>query len=317
MESVKVESVTTIMRGTIDLKALLAKAKEEKRKWLEENRSRLKEEYEVTENFSDDELLKIRDYEIGESVCEKCHGLPCKKSKNKSLKQVVEIDVPNGLVYEKVGTCKYEKARQRMEQMKHNFRSARISANYLDKTFADYEVDENNRAAVEVAKKIIKGEEHGAYFYGAFGAGKTFLSALIAKEMVSKGISVLFYKVPFLVKDLQDAMFDKSNPFKESELLKQICEVPVLILDDFGMSGKVTTYAAGRLSMIIDARYENENLTTIITSNLSLRRLEEKLDKPSDTEDAFTLDGGRIVDRLREMCKAVKFEGESRRGKNG
>lgn len=311
------ESITTIMRGTIDLKALLAKAKEEKRKWLEENRLRLEKEYEVTENFSDNELLKIRDYEIGESVCAKCHGLPCKKKQRKSLKQVVEIDVPNGLVYERVGTCKYEKARQRMEKMKYDFRSARISPSYLDKTFADYEVDENNRAAVEVAQKIIKGEEHGAYFYGAFGAGKTFLSALIAKEMVNKGISVLFYKVPFLVKDLQDAMFDKSNPFKESELLKQICEVPVLILDDFGMSGKVTTYAAGRLSMIIDARYENENLVTIITSNLSLKNLKVKLDNPSDTEDAFTLDGGRITDRLREMCKVVNFGGESRRGKNG
>ena len=127
---------------------------------------------------------------------------------------------------------------------------------------------------------------------------------------------VLFYKVPFLVKDLRDAMFDKSNPFEESELLNQICKVPVLILDDFGMSGKVSTYAAGRLSMIIDARYENDDVATIITSNLSIRALAEKLDNPSDAEDDFMLDGSRIADRLNAMCEVVKLGGESRRRKN-
>ena len=129
-------------------------------------------------------------------------------------------------------------------------------------------------------------------------------------------VPVLFYKVPFLVKDLRDAMFDKSNPFKESELLNQICKVPVLILDDFGMSGKVSTYAAGRLSMIIDARYENDDVATIITSNLSIRALAEKLDNPSDAEDDFMLDGSRIADRLNAMCEVVKLGGESRRRKN-
>ena len=65
--------------------------------------------------------------------------------------------------------------------------------------------------------------------------------------------------------------------------------------------------------MIIDARYENSKLVTIITSNLSLKALKDKMDNPSDSTDAFTLDGSRIADRLKEMCVIVKLNGESRR----
>ena len=290
--------------------------KKECEKWLEENKSRLIEEYGVTENFSADELLKIREYEKSAAMCDKCNGLPCAKRKMPTIRQSLKIDIPNCAIYEYESVCKFEKARRNAERIKQNFKSAKISTDYLNKTFEDYEVDANNKNAVQTAKKILQGKERGAYFFGAFGTGKTFLAAIIANEFVKKGVSVLFYKVPFLVKDLQDAMFDKTDRFHESTLLKQICEVPVLILDDFGMSGKVSTYAAGRLSMIIDARYENSKLATIITSNLSLKALQEKLDSPSDATDAFTLDGSRIVDRLKEMCAVVSFGGNSRRSRN-
>ena len=310
------ENITAIKPlGTIDLETMRMKVKEEREKWLTENRVRLEQEYGINEKFSEYELLKIREYEKGKKICEGCEGLPCGKIKDKMLRSTLEINSASGVIYERVGTCRWERARQNEERMEHNFKSAKISSNYLNKDFSDYEVDAENKLAVETVKKILRGEERGAYFYGAFGTGKTFLSAITAKELTKRGKATLFYKVPFLVKDLQDAMFDKSDLFKESSLLKQICEVPVLILDDFGMSGKISTYAAGRLSMIIDARYENDNLVTIITSNLSLRALEEKLNKPSDATDNFTLDGGRITDRLREMCAIVKLGGTSRRSK--
>ena len=152
------------------------------------------------------------------------------------LVSTIKIDVQRKSVDEYFGTCKFEKARRDIERIKRNFKSAKISADYLGKTFSDYKIDFHNREAVKVAKEILEGKESGAYFFGAFGTGKTFLSAILAQELVKKGLGVLFYKVPFLVKDLHDAMFNKSDPFQESRLLKQICEVPVLILDDLGMS---------------------------------------------------------------------------------
>ena len=302
-----------IMASKIDFDAVKSQRQRTNEKWLEENKSRLIAQYGVTENFSDFELLKIRDYEAEKKVCDTCTGLPCKKNISRTFRTSIKVDQVRKQICEYSGTCKFERARQNFERIKRNFKSANISADYLQKSFDDYDVDAENQNAVEVAKQILTGEERGAYFYGTFGTGKTFLSAIIANEFVKKGVGVLFYKVPFMVKDLQDAMFDKSNPFRESRLLKQICEVPVLILDDCGMSGKISTYAAGRLSMIIDARYENSKLTTIITSNLSLTALKEKLDNPSDAADKFTLDGSRIVDRLRTMCAIVKFNGDSRR----
>ena len=299
--------------GNIDIEALRSQRRIEEEKWLEENKSRLNEEYGVTEDFSDCELLRIRKYEETAAICKKCTGLPCVKRNWQGIRTSFEVDPVRKQIYEYSGTCKYEKARLNIERIKRNFKSAKISTDYLGKSFSDYKIDLNNREAVKVAKEILEGQERGAYFYGAFGAGKTFLSAIMANEFVKKGVGVLFYKVPFLVKDLQDAMFDKTDKFRESRLLKQICEVPVLILDDFGMSGKISTYAAGRLSMIIDARYENSKLVTVITSNLSLNALQEKMDNPSDSTDAFTLDGSRIADRLKEMCAIVKLNGENRR----
>lgn len=297
------------MLGTIDVEKLKA----EKARWLEDNVARINAEYGMGEDFGESEFMKVRRYEEEKAECGKCAGLPCKKSRTPTFQTVLKIDVARRTVEESLKLCKYEKARREKEKIKRNFKSAKISTDYLNKTFADYEVDVNNKKAVEVAKKILKGEERGAYFYGAFGTGKTMLAAIIAQESMKKGVGVLFYKVPFLVKDLQEAMFDKVNPMRESELLKQICEVPMLILDDFGMSGKISTYAAGRLSMIIDARYENSKKQTIITSNLTLKKLQEKLDNPSDAVDDYTLDGSRIADRLKEMCEIAKFEGESRR----
>ena len=310
-EMMRIGEMPNLLGSTakIDFSAL----KKEREKWLETNKSRLIEEYGLTEDFSADELLKIREYENSAAICEKCNGLPCLKRKMQTIRQTLKIDVPNCSIYQYESVCRFEKARRNAERIKRIFKSAKISTGYLNKTFEDYEVDANNKNAVQTAKNILQGRERGAYFYGAFGAGKTFLAAIIANEFVKKGVSVLFYKVPFLVKDLQDALFDDSDKFHESTLMKQIREVPVLILDDFGMSGKVSTYAAGRLSMIIDARYENSELATIITSNLSLKALQEKLDNPSDATDAFTLDGSRIADRVKEMCAVVSFGGESRR----
>ena len=299
--------------GNIDINALRKQRQLEEEKWLEENKNRLNKQYGTDENFSNFELLKIRDCEKATAICENCIGLPCSKKTLQGIKTSFKVDPVKKQIYEFNGTCKYEKARQSIETVKRNFKSAKISADYLGKSFSDYKIDFNNRKAVKIAKEILEGKESGAYFYGAFGTGKTFLTAIIANEFVKKGVGVLFYKVPFMVKDLQDAMFDKSDKFRESRLLKKICEVPVLILDDLGMSGKVSTYAAGRLSMIIDARYENSKLATVITSNLSLDALQEKLDSPSDSTDAFTLDGSRIADRLKEMCAIVEFGGESRR----
>ena len=299
--------------GNIDINALRSQRQLEEEKWLEENKNRLIEKYGVTEDFSDFELLKIRDCEKTMAICKNCIGLPCSKRTLQGIKTSFKVDPIRKQIYEFNGTCKFEKARQNIETAKRNFKSARISADYLGKSFSDYKIDFNNRKAVKIAKEILEGKEKGAYFFGAFGTGKTFLSAILAQEFMNKGVGVLFYKVPFLVKDLQDAMFDKTDPFKETRLLKKICEVPVLILDDLGMSGKVSTYAAGRLSMIIDARYENSKLATVITSNLSLDALQDKLDSPSDSTDAFTLDGSRIADRLKEMCAIVELGGESRR----
>ncbi|MBR2518389.1 MAG: ATP-binding protein [Selenomonadaceae bacterium] len=189
--------------------------------------------------------------------------------------------------------------------LNNKFRSSRIPARYLGKTFADYEVDKLNQAAVEFAKTALE-SPIGAYFFGECGTGKTFLAALIAQEFLQNGKSVIFIKVPSLLDDIK-ATFNGNGT--ELDLLDELRAANLVVLDDFGME-KSTQWAGSELCKILDMRYDNPTGKTIITSNLSPKELAEHLNNASD---GANLNGSRIADRLREICKPVLLRGTTRR----
>ena len=81
-------------------------------------------------------------------------------------------------------------------------------------------------------------------------------------------------------------------------MLKDYFNTPLLILDDLGAE-KTTDWALQSLYIIINKRL-SEELQTIITSNLSLDELRDKI-------------GDRIASRIAGMCKIVKLTGRDRR----
>ena len=246
--------------------------------------------------------------------CDKCTGYPCRKSstrgKGKGFKPIIQVDTRWGLSIA-AARCKTYSDHFRQEALARKFKQAKIPPCYKGKTYADYHVDAQNKDAVTFAKTLSRAGYRGAYFFGEVGTGKTFLAALIAQEFLSAGKSVLFEKVADLLTEFY-AIY-RGQGGSEDSLLDDLYNVDLLVLDDFGIE-KSTQFVGATLCKILDARYNREDVTTLITSNYTLEQIKRRLNNPSDLQSGdLCLNGSRIYDRCREICKPILFKGESRR----
>lgn len=232
-------------------------------------------------------------------LCEGCNGTDCQKKSKRYWYPILSKE--EGVEVRRYCQCKVGKQRE----LQSKIRSSRIPSRYLGKTLEDYQVDKLNRVAVEFAKVALKSNV-GAYFYGEAGTGKTFLASLIAQDFLREGKSVVFVKVPNLLSDIQATFNGKG---KELDLLDELRAANLVVLDDFGME-KSTQWAGSTLCKILDMRYDNPDALTIITSNLSLEELAAHLNNANDGKN---LNGSRIADRCREICKPILLKGTTRR----
>ncbi len=198
-----------------------------------------------------------------------------------------------------------------MQQKKldNKFRMARISkallACRLDNFNLDYYLSsdstkayrESAQRALEAARDFIKRYMEDPYglgllFTGPVGSGKTFLAASIANELMIKGYQVLFLVVPDLLDELRATYKSEAN---ELDLLDTARTMPVLILDDLG-AHNYTEWSRNRLYSIINYRM-NDQLPTIITTNLTLDEMEDYL-------------GARTTSRLVQMSRIFRLNSE-------
>ena len=239
------------------------------------------------------------------SECERCKGYPCQKRRNKGFVPSVQEDVPV------LRRCEVYKEHARLTALEKTFKHSGIPLRFKGKSFADYTADSFNQTAVKFAKAILLEGYSGGYFYGEVGTGKTFLAAIIAQEFLKAGKSVLFEKVADLLTEFYAVYRGEGG--SEDSLLSELYNVDLLILDDFGIE-KATQFVGSTLCKILDARYNREGITTIITSNYSLKQIAARLNNPTDMQTGdMCLNGSRIADRCMEICKPILFKGESRR----
>lgn len=262
--------------------------------------ARIKSRYGVT---SDADILAILHAEEELATCENCCGLPCLGG---FFGKQPKIGVTGGKLVISYTPCKFV-AIERQRLIAQKLKRAKIPERYVGKTFADYDVDSSNRDAVAYAKTVLK-TRRGAYLHGERGTGKTFLASIIAQEFLKAGKTVVFEKVPNLLADIRDT-FNGKGKYSEAELVKAACSADLLVLDDFGME-KPTRFVGTTLCSIIDARYDQPHLTTIITSNNTIEQIRTELDKAIDGEN---YNGSRIHDRCMEICKPILLKGNSRR----
>lgn len=126
-------------------------------------------------------------------------------------------------------------------------------------------------------KQWLENPTESLFLTGAFGCGKTHLAVGLCRGLIQKEnpIEIIFtHAIDLLYKIRQS--FNATN-FQDSmdNLVENYSKRDLLFLDDLGAE-KSTEWAIETLSLIIDRR-DREMLPTIITSNLSLEEIAEKL----------------------------------------
>ena len=201
--------------------------------------------------------------------------------------------------------CMVEAAEQRRAETRAN--EARMQAErFRQEGFTDsaylkmtFERDDNpdhilSKAARNYAENFTNApEQHGIMFTGNVGTGKTFYACCIANAVIDRGYSALVTTLQPIIRELRN--YDTAE-----QALRRIRQVDLLVLDDLG-STALNDYTTDKIFEIVDERYRSGK-PLIVTTNLN-------------PDEAWKSGIGmrRIFDRLRERCRSVVVDGESRR----
>lgn len=130
----------------------------------------------------------------------------------------------------------------------------------------------------------------GFIFSGGCGTGKNHLAAAIGNQLLERGKSVLVVTVPDLMMRFRETYQDGSK-LTESSLMKDLCSVDLLVLDDIGVQrGNKNEEVV--LFQIVDNRLSNRKPVGMLT-NLDAAGLTEMLGVR--IMDRMTMDGGMWV----------------------
>lgn len=153
------------------------------------------------------------------------------------------------------------------------------------------------REAVNLCHQIVNNFEtkrENLFLYGNVGVGKSFLSCCVAKELLDKGYSVLYFSSSHLFDVLKDNDFGKDSKENLYTSKEDIYNCDLVVIDDLGTE-LTNSYVSTRLFSLINERILR-NKSTIISTNLSLKDLRE-------------LYSDRIFSRISTKYKLCKLSG--------
>jgi len=172
-----------------------------------------------------------------------------------------------------------------------------------EKTFDSFVVEPDNRVAFDRARAWRAGDDFGFLISGPAGTGKSHL-----------GFAVLNYALDQFVADDENgnagmthmpAYVSVSEMLAEMRAKQGTSEIPwrttsryLVMFDDLGTES-ITDWSRDVLFRIFDLRL-NQKLPTIVTTNLSLSELKERLHE-------------RVISRILGNCVPLTLKGKDRR----
>ena len=136
---------------------------------------------------------------------------------------------------------------------------------------------ERFRQTVEACHQFVEQfpqKSSNLFFYGSVGAGKTFLSNCVARELIENGHLVLYFSASGLI----DALSANSFSGKAQESLysegQDLYNCDLLVIDDLGTE-YTNAYVVSQLFTCINERILRHK-STLISTNLSLEDLRNK-----------------------------------------
>ncbi len=111
------------------------------------------------------------------------------------------------------------------------------------------------------------------FLSGETGLGKTKLSRCIAKALIERMHSVLYFPAYRLFDQLADASFGRTNAEEQDELQRQVFNCDLLIIDDLGTE-LPNALTLSQFFVCLNERIRHEK-STLISSNLDLQKISE------------------------------------------
>ncbi len=130
---------------------------------------------------------------------------------------------------------------------------------------------EHFKNAVETCKKFINNfnnDYHNLLFYGTVGTGKSFLSGCVAKELLDRGHSIVYFSAEHLFRSISSLYYDRERSTEREALFDTLHNSDLLIIDDLGTEF-LNEFSKSMLFSVFNQRAAARH-PVIISTNLSL-----------------------------------------------
>ena len=191
-----------------------------------------------------------------------------------------------------------------VERRDHKQLARRLSKSGLDaqKTLESFDFTFNPRihepTVRELATCSFVGRKENVFFAGPSGVGKSHLAQALGHEAARRGHEVLFRRTAALLQWIAAGRADGSSDRR----LRAVSALPLLILDDFGLTPYSEEQQADLYELICE-RYEKSS--TVVTSNRDFSEWLAVFSNP--------LMGSAAMDRLVHRGIKMVIEGKSYR----
>ena len=195
------------------------------------------------------------------------------------------------------------KAEREQELLRLMIGESAIPPRFVGRSFANFQAKTPNQVkALEISKSYADGfgghleRGTGLIFSGLPGTGKSHLAAAILQAIMPRHCG-LYLTCMQMIRAIRGT-WRRDSEKSEREVLSQICDVPLLVIDEvgvqYGTDGEQTL-----IFEVMDRRYR-EMLPTILLTN-------------QNTKGFCEFVGERVYDRLRETSQWVTFDWDSYR----
>ena len=161
-------------------------------------------------------------------------------------------------------------------------RLTRFNISNLDHSFENFKKLKGTQEALSVFHDLANGKLGKKFVlcFGITGSGKTHLIEATIIAWAEQGIFARYNTMSELLRRLKTSFSPRHIPTYE-EVFKNICGIPKLIIDDYGMGTQETKWEIAELEDIINERYHkryyDDGKITILASNKNITDLPDRV----------------------------------------
>ena len=228
----------------------------------------------IPEDVIDNDITKVYDFVSDLNYCKNCPGVK-KCDKNNPL-LCTRIVYTSGILERQLVPCKEIIKRMKFERL---FKVRDFPEEWLDLSLTN-DVDRTAKRTEAIKKYgeyLKKGTNPWIYLVGNKNSGRSYLAAAIVVDAAKKEKGpICFLDSSLRIRELHDLYLAKRKDDFQNRL-DYYCDVPILVLDDFGNEFKNDFIRDAIIFPILSNR-ASKKLFTIFTSDFQIEEIQQLYD---------------------------------------